>query len=133
MDQKSIERNISDAIRVIDEKLSKRFINLDPKGYFIIKLDQLSNELILEHYSNDIDNLGRAINPETGKPLECKGVQKRSPLNIYRGKSAKEIGIQISEGNKSYPLSKLDHAVYLGRELQRAEECLKQGKKYIQD
>ena len=133
MDQKIIEGKISDAIRVIDEKLSKRFIDLDPKGYFIIKLDQLSNELILEHYSNDIDNLGRAINPETGKPLECKGVQKRSPLNIYRGKSAKEIGIQISEGNKSYPLSKLDHAVYLGRELQRAEECLKQGKKYIQD
>ena len=60
MEQKIIEGKISDAIRVIDEKLSKRFIHLDPKGYFIIKLDQLANELIVEHYSNDIDNLGRA-------------------------------------------------------------------------
>jgi len=133
MDQKIIQGKVSDAIRVVDEKLSKRFIHLDPKGYFIIKLDQLANELIVEHYSNDIDNLGRAINPETGKPLECKADQKRSPLNVYRGKSAKEVGIQISEGNQRYPLTKLDHAVYLGRELQRAEECLKQGKKYVQD
>ena len=133
MDQKIIEGKISDAIRVIDENLSKRFIDLDPKGYFIIKLDELANELLVEHYSNDIDNSGRAINPETGKPLECKVVEKRSPLNVYRGKSAKEVGIQISEGNKPCPLTKLDHAVYLGRELQRAEECLKQSKQYIQD
>ena len=40
---------------------------------------------------------------------------------------------QISETNTPPPLSKLDHALYLGRELQRAEECLKQSKQYIQD
>jgi dihydropteroate synthase len=31
------------------------------------------------------------------------------------------------------PLSRLDHALYLGRELQKAELCLEQGIDYVQD
>ena len=124
---------VTNAISVIDEKLSRRFIDLDPKGYFIIKLDKSTNEILAEHYSNDIDQRGRAINPEDGKPLECKGGEKRKPLNIYKGKTAKEVGIKISEGNKDLPISRLDHALYLGRELQRAENCLKDQQTYIQD
>tara|TARA_B100000700_G_C14422469_1_gene568823 strand:- start:61 stop:462 length:402 start_codon:yes stop_codon:yes gene_type:complete len=133
MNQPIIEEKIADAISVIDAKLSQRFIDLDPKGYFLIKLDLSTNQILAEHYSNDIDKLGQAINPETGQPLQCKGEEKRIPINIYKGKSAKEVGIQISEGNKSLPLSRLDHALYLGRELQRAENCLKNNQKYIQD
>jgi dihydropteroate synthase len=30
-------------------------------------------------------------------------------------------------------MSRLDHALYLGRELQRAERCLEDGSDYIQD
>ncbi|MCF8135408.1 MAG: DUF4346 domain-containing protein, partial [Synechococcus lacustris] len=30
-------------------------------------------------------------------------------------------------------ISKLDHALYLGRELQRAEACLENGNDYVQD
>ncbi len=133
MKQRIITKQISASIRIIDQKLSKRFIHLDPKGYFIIKLDQSTNEIILEHYSNDIDQYGKAINPETGKPLKCKGETERTAKKIYKGKTAKEVGIQITEGLKELPISALDHALYLGRELQRAEECLRNGENYIQD
>ena len=89
--------------------------------------------MILEHYLNNIDKQGRAVDPESGKLIGCKTKRLNQPSNIYRGKSAKEVGIQISEGNGQYPISRLDHAIYIGRELQRAEECLRTGKQYIQD
>ena len=120
-------------VRALDEQLSQRFIALDPKGYFIIKLDLSANELVVEHFSNNIDAEGRAIDPETGKPIECDALSPRSPLKIYRGSSAKEIGAKLTEGKGPHPLSKLDHALYLGRELQRAQECLLSGNTYIQD
>mgnify|MGYP003956293849 CR=1 FL=1 len=121
------------AIRVLDEQLAKRFIALDPSGYFLISLDLSTKELVVDHFSNDIDNQGRSINPDTGKPIECCGGNPRTPLQVYRGRSAKEVGIKLTEGKGSHPLSRLDHALYLGRELQRAEECLIKGTRYIQD
>ena len=120
-------------IQAIDETLSTRFISLDPQGYFLIKVDSSAGELVVEHYSNDLDNLGRAIDPETGKPLACRNEAPRTPLQIYRGQSAKAIGIKLTEGSDALPLSRLDHALYLGRELQKAEEHLLNGKAYIQD
>ena len=120
-------------VKLIDEELSKRFISLDPNGYFLIKLDVSSMELVVEHYANDIDSLGRAVDQETGEPIVCEGGQKRSPQTIYRGRSAKEVGIQLTEGSGQVPLSKLDHALYLGRELQKAEVCLLHSMPYIQD
>ena len=119
--------------RHLDDKLSKRQIELDPKGYFLIKIEPKTNELILEHYLNDIDQKGRAIDPESGEPIGCKTKSRNQPSNIYRGKSAKQLGIQISEGHGPFPISHLDHAIYIGRELQRAEQCLISGKQYIQD
>ena len=44
-----------------------------------------------------------------------------------------EYGIKISEGEPPLPISRIDHAIYLGRELQRAQECLVKASKYIQD
>tara|TARA_B100000579_G_scaffold218252_1_gene178492 strand:- start:6 stop:407 length:402 start_codon:yes stop_codon:yes gene_type:complete len=121
------------AIELLDDELSKRQIDLDPKGYFLIKVDPLSKELILEHYLNNIDHKGRAVDPESGELIGCKAKRENKPSNIFKGKSAKEVGIQISEGNGPLPISRLDHAVYIGRELQRAEQCLKTGQQYIQD
>ena len=128
-----LKKDLMQSINLLDEKLSKRQIDLDPKGYFLIKLDYLNNELILEHYLNNIDSTGRAIDPESGEPIGCKTKRPNQPSNVFRGKSAKEVGIQISEGHIPLPISRLDHAVYIGRELQRAEECLKTGQQYIQD
>tara|TARA_B100000965_G_scaffold291343_1_gene249136 strand:+ start:511 stop:912 length:402 start_codon:yes stop_codon:yes gene_type:complete len=127
------KEDLTKAIKLLDDKLSKRQIVLDPKGYFLIKIETLTNELILEHYLNNIDNKGRAIDPESGRPIGCKTKRQDQPSNIYRGKSAKEVGIQISEGSGPFPISCLDHAIYIGRELQRAEQCLRTGEQYIQD
>ena len=133
MENLDLQEDLIQSIQLLDEKLSKRQIELDPKGYFLIKIEHLTNELILEHYLNNIDKQGRAVDPESGKLIGCKTKRLNQPSNIYRGKTAKEVGIQISEGNGQYPISRLDHAIYIGRELQRAEECLRTGKQYIQD
>ena len=121
------------SIKLLDDKLSLRQIELDPNGYFLIKVDLQAKELILEHYLNNIDPKGRAIDPESGKPIGCRTKSRNQPNNIYKGKSAKQLGIQISEGRGPYPISRLDHAIYIGRELQRAEQCLISGERYIQD
>ena len=128
-----LQEELIQSIQILDDKLSKRQINLDPKGYFLIKIEPLTNELILEHYLNNIDQKGRAIDPESGEPIGCKTKTSNQPHNIFRGKSAKEVGIYISEGLGPFPISRLDHAIYIGRELQRAEHCLRNGEQYIQD
>ena len=128
-----LQEDLIQAIKLLDDKLSKRQIKLDPKGYFLIKVESRTNELILEHYFNNIDNEGRALDPESGEPISCKTKRANEPNNIFRGKSAKEVGIQISEGHGPFPISRLDHAIYIGRELQRAEQCLRTGEQYIQD
>ena len=128
-----LKEDLIRSINALDDELSKRQIELDPKGYFLIKVDTLTNELILEHFLNNIDQKGRAIDPESGEPIGCKTKRSNEPSNIFRGKSAKEVGIQIAEGHGPFPISRLDHAIYIGRELQRAEDCLRSGKRYIQD
>jgi hypothetical protein len=117
----------------LDDQLSQRFIALDPLGYFLIKVDAEAGELVAEHYGNAIDDRGRATDPDTGEVLSCRGALPRSPLAIYRGRTAKELGIALCEGPEPHPLSCLDHALYLGRELQKAETCLRLGFPYIQD
>jgi dihydropteroate synthase len=119
--------------RSLDERLSQRFIALDPAGYFLIKLDPEAGELIAEHYGNGIDERGLATDPDTGEVISCRGAGPRTPLKIYRGRSAKELGMALTEGEGPHPISCLDHALYLGRELQKAERCLEDGSTYIQD
>jgi dihydropteroate synthase len=119
--------------RSLDERLSQRFIALDPAGYFLIKLDLDAGELIAEHYGNGIDERGLATDPDTGEVISCRGAGPREPLKVYRGRSAKELGMALTEGEGPHPITCLDHALYLGRELQKAERCLEEGSTYIQD
>ena len=124
----------AERLQALDERLSQRFIALDPKGYFLIKVDHAAAELVLEHYDNTIDEKGLAHDSETGEVLSCKGGNgPRQPSAVYRGFTAKQVGIQLTEGEGSHPLSCLDHALYLGRELQKAEQCLRDGSAYVQD
>ncbi len=46
---------------------------------------------------------------------------------------AKEICIKLFESTKPSPVSRLDHAAYLGREFMRAELALVTGQDYVQD
>jgi hypothetical protein len=117
----------------LDEELSSRFIALDPAGYFLIWIDGQAGEVVAEHYGNGIDERGLATDPETGEVLACRGGAPRPPLAVYRGRTAKELGILLTEADGPLPLSRLDHALYLGRELQKAENCLHNGLPYVQD
>ena len=116
----------------IDNDLSNRYIELDPNGYFIIKIDLEKKLIILEHYLNTINEEGYAIDPKTNEPIKCDSKQIKSCNETFTGISAKEIGIAISE-KRSDLISRFDHALYLGRELQKAEECLYKKLPYIQD
>jgi hypothetical protein len=119
--------------RDLDDRLSSRTIALDPLGYFLIRIDQDAGELVAEHYGNAINDEGLATDPDTGVVLACRGGGPRQPLAIHRGATAKALGIALTEGPGPHPLSRLDHALYLGRELQRAEQCLLTGEPYVQD
>ena len=118
--------------KLIDKKLSQRDIVLDSFGYFIVKIDQINKKIVVEHYLNNIDEKGIALDPITNKPIQCDNKNKRQYNKIFVGNTAKEIGIYITEKNNNL-ISKLDHALYLGRELQKAEECLLKDREYIQD
>ena len=85
MNNLDLQENLINSIKLLDAKLSKRQIKLDPKGYFLIKIEPKTNELILEHYLNDIDQKGRAIDPKSGEQIGCKTKSKNKPNNIYRG------------------------------------------------
>ena len=117
----------------LDDQLSQRFIALDPLGYFLIRVDTAAAELVVEHYGNTIDEQGLARDPDSGEVIACRQGGPRKPSAVWRGRTAKEVGIALSEGEGDYPLSRLDHALYLGRELQKAEQCLKDGSPYVQD
>lgn len=126
-----MERTLED-LTAIDDKLSKRHIDLDPGGYFIIYLDREAGSICAKHYTNAIDDRGLAVDPKTGKPIPARGKVERTATKIYRGRTAKEICIEIFE-QESCPVTYLDHAAYLGREFVRAEIALVKGQEYIQD
>jgi dihydropteroate synthase len=117
----------------LDDKLSKRFIELDPSGYFLIYLDREAGKICAKHFTNVIDERGLACDPETGKPLPTKGKVERQHSQVFTGCTAKELAIALFENTKPCPVSRFDHAAYLGREFVRAEIALLSGQDYIQD
>jgi len=82
----------------------------DPHGWFVIDIDGERKELILEHY----------MGYDSEAKLHCR----------IRGKNAHEISATIARLGL---VSRLDHALYLGRELQKAEIALKLNIPYEQD
>ena len=125
-------KNIFDEKTMIDNNLSNRSIDLDPNGYFIIKIDLEENKIILEHFLNNINDDGYALDPETNEPIKCDSQNKRVCNEVFKGISAKQLGIMITEERNDL-ITRFDHALYLGRELQKAEECLYKRLPYIQD
>ncbi len=117
----------------LDDEYSKRHINLDPDGYFIIYLDRESDLICAKHYTNIINEKGLAVDPETGLVIPCDGKNQRVSNTLFTGKTAKEVCIKIFEESNPILLSMFDHAAYLGRELMRAEFALFSGEDYIQD
>ena len=124
---------IAQNITAIDEQLSKREIALDPGGYFIIYLDPEASLICAKHFTNIIDERGRAVDPETGKVIPARGKVERTAETLYTAKTAKQLCVKIFEETLDCPVTMLDHAAYLGREFVRAETALVNGEKYVQD
>ncbi len=100
-------------IREIEATLSRRIV-FDPKGFFVIYLQK--EDIVVEHYQNV--SKGTALKVDTGK-LDA----------VIRGKDSLSIGQTIVREGL---ISRTDHAIYLGRELMKAEIALKNGLKYEQ-
>jgi hypothetical protein len=77
---------------------------------------------------------GLACDPVTGEVISCKPGAVRLPTRTWRGRTAKELSVAILETDHGFqPCTHLEHANYLGRELQRAEFALLTGQRYTQD
>jgi thymidylate synthase len=79
-------------------------MHLDPMGYFRVTLD--GDEILVEHRSEDVT------------------------LKEYRGRTAVGLQHQIA---RDVALSDINHAMYLGRQLAKAEMALKEGREFVQD
>ena len=79
-------------------------VRLDPMGYFRVTLDE--GQIIVEHRFEDVT------------------------LKEYRGKTAVSLQHQIA---RDVALSDINHAIYLGRQLAKAEMALKAGREFVQD
>ncbi len=80
---------------------------MDLKGYFLIRVNKETGNLELAHCrKNNI--------------IEVKIIGKR-PQDVY------------FEAIKRNLISRLDHAAYIGKELEKAYLALKLGKEYVQD
>jgi len=90
--------------QLIEAKENTKF-KPDDKGYFTISVDLNKGKIIAAHYKKGYDI-------------------------VFEGEGAEAISKKIIE---SRLLSRQEHAAYLGRELQKAEICLKLGKAYVQD
>ncbi len=124
---------LAEQLRVIDDKLSKRSLDLDPSGYFIIYVERQQNLICAKYYSNNINDKGLAVDPETGQTIPARGKVDRQAVQLFSGRTAKELCVEIFEKAQPCPVTMFDHAAYLGREAQRAELALLQQQEYIQD
>lgn len=102
--------NTVEVIKLAPEKegLYSLEFDKDPKGSFTIWIDYHKQKIFVTH-------------------LDYKNNQ---PDLLFVSSSAREI---LEEITKRKLISKLDHAFYMGRELERAEICLFLGKTYIQN
>lgn len=79
-------------------------VDLDPNGQFILSVDNEAGEIVVQHVNND----GRLIHE-------------------YRSAKAERIQHELA---RDCALSDINHAIYLGRQLAKAENCLINGQPY---
>ena len=97
------ERDLADAQKVIEKNKPKLECEIDPRGNFVIEVS--NGEIVVKHVNSE-------------------GLF----LQEFRGKSASELRDKISRF-----VSDTTHAIYLGSELYRAEQALKNKTEFIQD
>ncbi|MFN5514915.1 MAG: DUF4346 domain-containing protein [Cyanobacteriota bacterium] len=125
--------DLRQSCQALDDRLSNRFIALDPGGYWIIYVDRENACLGVKHFANDINEKGLAVDPETGEVIPCQGPVVREPTLTLTGRTAKELCVKLFEEMQPCLVTLLDHAAYLGRELTRAQTALIEETDYVQD
>lgn len=65
--------------------------------------------------------------------LSSRHVLWDRPPALRRGRTAKELAVEVFEKASPVPVSRLEHAAYLGREFQKAEHAMLAGVEYTQD
>uniref|UniRef100_A0A7S0HQK2 Adenosylcobinamide kinase n=1 Tax=Phaeocystis antarctica TaxID=33657 RepID=A0A7S0HQK2_9EUKA len=118
-----------------DAVLSTRHLEMDGKGYLIIRLQPSeAMPIVAEYHSCATNDKGEVVDPVTGEVIPCCGGEARPPARVLRGRTAKELQVRLFEGPDGEGLvSSHQHACYVGRELQKAEECLAAGRRYQMD
>lgn len=116
----------------IDDQLSKRDLDLDPAGYFIIFVDCEQQLICAKFFTTVINDQGLATDPATGQVIPARGKVNRTSEQMFTGRTAKELCVGLFETGIPV-VSQLSHAAYLGREFQKAELALVTGAEYVQD
>ena len=75
--------------RELDDAHSNRTIELDPSGYFLIRVDAAAGELVVQHFGNGINEQGLATDPDTGEVLSCRGGGPRAHARFRRSPHAR--------------------------------------------
>lgn len=118
---------------VLDKFLSTRGLTMDDKGYFMIKLDH-ERGIICTTYHSCIKNEKGEICDTKGNKISCSGNNRPQPMETFEARTAKELTVMIFERwEYAKDLVSVGHAAYIGREAQKAEQCLFAGKFYQQD
>jgi hypothetical protein len=94
------------------EKTPRKDVVLDSNGFFVIEVHQ--KEIRVEYYTNVYKN----------NKIVSGHLQK-----VFSGIKANALSDTIA---KYIPKLRAEHYMYLGRELQKAQEALEMGKKYVQ-
>ena len=95
-------------------KTFRKDVILDPEGFFVIEINRKKKEIVIEYYSNVYKN----------KKIVSGNLQK-----VFTGKKADALSDTIA---KHVPKLLPEHYMYLGRELQIAQDALEKNKKYFQ-
>ena len=103
------DKKLEAGAKVLDacEKLEPA--TLDSEGMFKISIDRKEGVLVAIHYTS---------------------IDMAKPLDVIKGKTAESV---YSEIVRLELVSQLDHAAYLGIELEKAEIAMHTGKEYVQD
>eukprot|EP00977_Amphora_coffeiformis_P030139 scaffold44905_cov183-Amphora_coffeaeformis.AAC.2 len=132
----------TDEALMIDKYLSSRQQQMDAKGYFLIKLDRDASPkpglIVVSFCSCMINDKGEVCDLQ-GKKIPCCGddakIQRPESMKVWKCRTAKEVTTEIFERWSELPELQLSmgHAAYVGREAQKAEQCLYSGEHYQQD
>jgi len=94
------------------KKTAEKDVMLDPHGFFVIEL--FNSGIRVEYYSN---------------VYRDKRIVSGHLKKVFTGKKADALGDTIV---KHVPMLLPEHYMYLGRELQKAQQAFEQKKKYVQ-